>query len=86
MRPVGMGTPAYRRSGRILSVAQRAEGPDRRPLTIFAAALSGPTSGFTTDSATFFGPAPARAPRRWPQGASTGRSPRPPRPEPPAGR
>ena len=54
-RPVGMGRPRYRRRGRILSVAQRAEGPDRRPLAIFAAALAGPASGFTTDTRSFFG-------------------------------
>ena len=54
-RAVGMEAPRHRRAGRIVSVAQRAEGADRRPLAIFAAALSGPTRGFATDAESFFG-------------------------------
>ncbi len=54
-RSVGLEAPRYSAATRTLSVSQRAEGDDRRPLSIFAAALSGPVSDFTTDTASFFG-------------------------------
>ena len=85
-RSVGLEAPRYSAATRTLSVSQRAEGEDRRPLSIFAAALSGPVRDFTTDTASFFGataPAPCRP--RWRPGASTGPSPRPHRQDPWAG-
>ena len=41
---------------------QAAEGPDRRPLRIFAAALRGPVGGHATDAARFFGAGGRAAP------------------------
>ena len=68
--PVGarQGPPARPRRAeldarrRILSVGQAAEGPDRRPLRIFAAALRGPVAGHATDATRFFGAGGRAAP------------------------
>ncbi len=61
-RPRGLGTPSWDPRRRILSVRQAAEGPDRRPLRIFAAALRGPVGGHATDAARFFGAGGRAAP------------------------
>jgi hypothetical protein len=58
---VGLGTPKWARATRTLSVAQHDPG-DRRPLSIFAAALSGPVSGFQTSVPKFFGNGTRAAP------------------------
>ncbi|HEU0023033.1 MAG TPA: hypothetical protein VFQ12_00280 [Thermoleophilaceae bacterium] len=54
-RTRGLARPGYDARRRILSVRQVAEGLDRRPLQIFAAALRGPVGGHATDSMRFFG-------------------------------
>lgn len=55
-RAIGLGRPAARDGGRTLTVAQAATAQDRRPLTVFAAALRGtPTAGYETDARAFFG-------------------------------
>ena len=61
-RPRGLGTPSWDPRRHILSVRQAAEGPDRRPLRIFAAALRGPVGGHATDAARFFGAGGRAAP------------------------
>jgi glycosyl hydrolase family 36/glycosyl transferase family 36 len=54
-RQIGMDEPRTGAGGRLLTVAQRASATDRRPLTIFAAALDGPVTGHATDAGRFFG-------------------------------
>jgi hypothetical protein len=61
-RQRGLGVPSWDASRRILSVGQAAEGPDRRPLRIFSAALRGPVAGHATDGARFFGAGGRAAP------------------------
>jgi hypothetical protein len=58
---VGIGRPTWTSSTRTLAVAQRDPG-DRHPLSIFAAALSGPVSGFQTSLSKFFGRGTRAAP------------------------
>ncbi|HEV8152997.1 MAG TPA: hypothetical protein VGP78_08695 [Solirubrobacteraceae bacterium] len=52
---IGLDRPRASAGGRLLTVAQRASAADRRPLTIFAAALDGPVAGHATDGGRFFG-------------------------------
>jgi hypothetical protein len=47
--------PAYDAATRTLSVAQLPIPTDLHPLSIFAAALSGPVAGYDTDTRSFFG-------------------------------
>jgi Glycosyl hydrolase 36 superfamily, catalytic domain/Glycosyltransferase family 36 len=47
--------PAYDAAARTLSVAQLPDAEDRDPLSIFAAALSGPVDGVGSDGDVFFG-------------------------------
>ena len=54
-RHIGLARPVASRGGRRLSVRQIAEGPDHRPLSLFAAALAGPFRGHTTSTDSFFG-------------------------------
>ncbi len=51
---VAIGSPEWTPKTRTLAVAQRDPGDDR-PLSIFAASLSGPVSGFETSLPKFFG-------------------------------
>ncbi|TMK62051.1 MAG: hypothetical protein E6G53_14990 [Actinobacteria bacterium] len=52
---LGLAAPSYDRARRTLSVAQLPDSEDHDPLSIFAAALRGPVSGFETDTNAFFG-------------------------------
>ena len=61
-RPIGLDRPRTGAGGRLLTVGQRPSAADRRPLTIFAAALDGPVAGRATDGARFFGAGGARLP------------------------
>jgi hypothetical protein len=61
-RPRGLGAPSWDARRRILSVGQVAEGADRRPLRIFAAALRGRVAGHATDAGRFFGAGGRAAP------------------------
>ncbi|MBN1529758.1 MAG: hypothetical protein JW895_11890 [Thermoleophilaceae bacterium] len=61
-RARGLGVPRWRAGLRALSVRQAAEGADRRPLAIFAAALRGPVRGHATDAGRFFGAGTRAAP------------------------
>jgi hypothetical protein len=54
-RQIGLARPSASAKGRLLRVRQLAEGLDRRPLSIFAAALEGPLGGHTTSTESFFG-------------------------------
>jgi hypothetical protein len=58
---VAIGSPAWSSTTRTLTVAQR-DANDRHPLSIFAAALSGPVSGFETSLLKFFGDGTRAAP------------------------
>jgi hypothetical protein len=58
---VGLGRPVWTPATRTLAVAQRDAG-DRRPLSIFASALSAPVSGFETSVSKFFGDGTRAAP------------------------
>ncbi len=58
---VAIERPTWQPKTRTLAVAQRDAG-DRRPLSIFAAALSGPVSGFQTSLPEFFGDGTRAAP------------------------
>ena len=65
--PPGFGArataaPAYDGASRTLSIAQLPNAVDTDPLSIFAAALSGPVSGFETDTSVFFGAGSRAAP------------------------
>jgi Glycosyl hydrolase 36 superfamily, catalytic domain/Glycosyltransferase family 36 len=51
----GLDAPVYSRARQTLTVRQAPEGADDDPLTIYAAALRGPVSGFDTDRNAFFG-------------------------------
>jgi hypothetical protein len=59
---IGLEAPRSGMGGRLLSVAQRPSAADRRPLSIFAAALAGPVTGHATDAARFFGAGGAASP------------------------
>jgi hypothetical protein len=61
-RPRGLGVPRWDARNRTLSAGQAAEGADRRPLRIFAAALRGPLGGHATDASRFFGAGTRAAP------------------------
>ncbi len=61
-RSRGLGRPAWHAKARTLTVAQAADDGDRRPLTIFAAALAGPVAGHATSLAAFFGHGSRAAP------------------------
>ena len=63
------GPAAHRAADRPLTVAQRPAAADRRPLSIFAAALDGPVREFTTDAAR----SSARAARALPAAVAAGR-------------
>ncbi len=54
-RQIGLSRPVVSSRGRQLRVRQVAEGRDRRPLSIFAAALKGPLGGHATSTESFFG-------------------------------
>jgi hypothetical protein len=56
------GAPVYDAATQTLSVAQLPSGTDTDPLSIFAAALTGPVSGFDTDTGSFFGSGTRAAP------------------------
>ncbi len=52
----GLGAPSWNPRTRTLSVPQRTDASgDRRPLSIFAAALQGPVGGYETSVSAFFG-------------------------------
>jgi Glycosyl hydrolase 36 superfamily, catalytic domain/Glycosyltransferase family 36 len=60
---IGLQQPAYDASARTLSVQQiTAPDGDTKPLSIFAAALSGPTAGYETSVNAFFGAGTRAAP------------------------
>jgi hypothetical protein len=60
---IGLAQPAYDKASRTLSVQQvTAPDGDTNPLSIFAAALSGPVDGFDTSAGTFFGAGTRAAP------------------------
>jgi Glycosyl hydrolase 36 superfamily, catalytic domain/Glycosyltransferase family 36 len=60
---IGLQAPAYDAASRTLSVQQlTAPEGDTKPLSIFAAALSGPVDGFDTSVASFFGAGTRAAP------------------------
>ncbi len=52
---IGLERPRVTGHGRILTVDQKPTDADARPLSIFAAALSGKADGHATDAARFFG-------------------------------
>ena len=52
---LGYEAPSYDRARQTLSVQQLPDSEDQDPLSIFAAALSGPVNGFDTSTKTFFG-------------------------------
>ena len=54
-RHIGLARPVASRAGRLLSARQIPEGPDRRPLSLFAATIDGPLAGHTTSTTSFFG-------------------------------
>ncbi len=58
---VAIGRPRWTPKTRTLTVAQHDAG-DQRPLSIFAAALAGPVSGFQTSLPAFFGDGTRAAP------------------------
>ena len=58
---VGLGRPRWNPATRTLAVAEQDAG-DRHPLSIFAALLSGPVSGFETSLPEFFGNGTRAAP------------------------
>jgi hypothetical protein len=60
---IGLSAPAYDAASKTLSVQQlTAPEGDTKPLSIFAAALSGPTDGFETSAGAFFGAGTRAAP------------------------
>ena len=68
---IGLDRPRAGAGGRLLTVAQRPSAADRRPLTIFAAALDGPVAGRATRRRAVLRRrrrAPARRGRRGPAG------------------
>jgi hypothetical protein len=68
----GTLAPRYDRRARILSVAQAATPQDTRPLSVFAAALSGPLRGVDADTTAFFGAGGRAAPAAVAAGRLTG--------------
>jgi hypothetical protein len=54
-RHIGLARARYDRRGRTLSAGQLPDPVDRRPLTVFAAALRGRVADWQTDAARFFG-------------------------------
>ena len=54
-RYIGLARASYRRRLRTLSAAQLPDSVDRRPLTVFAAALRGRVADWETDATRFFG-------------------------------
>ena len=61
-RQIGLSRPVAAQGGRLLRVRQLPEGRDRRPLSIFAAALKGRLAGTTTSAKSFFGDGGRRRP------------------------
>jgi hypothetical protein len=59
---IGLGRPRVRQQGRLLTVAQQPSAADRRPLSIFAAALDGRVAQHATDARRFFGSGSAALP------------------------
>jgi glycosyl hydrolase family 36/glycosyl transferase family 36 len=59
---LGLQSPAYDAARKTLSVAQLPFLGDSAPLSIFAAALSGPVDGHETDGTAFFGAGGRKAP------------------------
>jgi len=59
---LGFAPPSYNSATRTLSVAQLPDSEDHDPLSIFAAALQGPVSGFETSTSAFFGAGGRAAP------------------------
>ena len=81
-RPIGLDRPRTGAGGRLLTVAQRPSAADRRPLTIFAAALDGPVAGSGDRRRAR---SSARAAARAPDAVAAGRlDPRASRPRRPA--
>ena len=58
----GLGSPRWAPARKTLSVPQAAGEGDDRPLSIFAAALRGPLSGYETSAPAFFGAGTRAAP------------------------
>jgi hypothetical protein len=83
--PRATAAPSYDPATRTLSVGQSPNGVDTAPLSIFAAALQGPVSGFDTDTQAFFG-AGTRAAPAMVTADQTSNSIAPPNPGPGAGR
>jgi hypothetical protein len=54
-RYIGLARPAYDRRRRTLTAHQLPDAVDKRPLTIFAAALRGKVADWETDATRFFG-------------------------------
>ena len=54
-RYIGLARPAYDRSRRTLTARQLPDAVDKRPLTVFAAALRGKVADWETDATRFFG-------------------------------
>ena len=54
-RYIGLARPVYDRRRHTLSARQLPDAVDKRPLTIFAAALRGRVADWETDGARFFG-------------------------------
>jgi hypothetical protein len=59
---VAIEPPAWDAATRTLTARQLPSTQDSNPLTIFAAALSGPVDGFETDAGAFFGSGSRKAP------------------------
>jgi hypothetical protein len=60
---IGLQQPAYDQKAKTLSVEQLAQPDgDTKPLSLFAAALSGPVDGYETSLASFFGSGTRAAP------------------------
>lgn len=60
--PRGVGMPVWDASTRTLSAAQTGDTADLAPLDVFAAVLAGPSDGYETSVATFFGGGSRAAP------------------------
>ena len=60
--PIGTGPARWLSGLRALAATQLPSALDRRPLTIFAAALRGPLAGYAGDARTFFGAGSRAAP------------------------
>ena len=71
-RQRGLGRPVYDRARRALQVAQAPTALDRRPLSVFLAAVDTPVAGYDTDATAFFGAGGRQAPAAVRAGRSYG--------------